>query len=288
MTSTDSQETSPKVFRISEIDGNLSFTVHSNVNYHERLESGFIISLSVRSADADESGYLPSYEFYRLFGGKERESSFQLVPNEFGKSVGFVRKCEDGQTGNFFIFSCSCGDCGCAGWFKGVQVKKCGREVIWSFPDFEGSPIVIFPLTEYLNFWARLCRAMTFYRKTIDRQIRALLPKEPYLLQRTKPYTVYEPVGISFPRLAIPLIKTGNGDLEFYAPLALDKIPLLERLGIAKEIGPKLIQSNYPRLVYEISQKDGNRIIERLLELKPSKKMLKDFEKNGLTSEKVE
>lgn len=39
------------------------------------------------------------------------------------------------NSGRFFIFTCDCGDPGCAGWFKGILVDKTEDSITWMIDE---------------------------------------------------------------------------------------------------------------------------------------------------------
>jgi hypothetical protein len=52
---------------------------------------------------------------------------FCLNPDELINSLNI--------TGRFFIFTCDCGDAGCAGWFRGILVDKKGDSYTWQIDE---------------------------------------------------------------------------------------------------------------------------------------------------------
>jgi hypothetical protein len=72
-------------------------------------------------------------------------------PNEFLKSTAFVKNTAGNGSAFFFIFTCGCGYAGCFGWEKGVEVKKNGNSVLWSFPDYGKAPVLEFDSRYYAS-----------------------------------------------------------------------------------------------------------------------------------------
>ncbi len=180
----------PKTIRVAIIDAEMSLNWYYFVNSPDRAHRAPSFTLRIKRADEllklKESAVYR--EFYKLFSQKMNESSFQLYPEEFGKSVKFLAKCKEGQKANFFIFTCTCGDPGCAGWFDGVRVEKRGEEVMWTFPDleqkFKSQTIVVFPIAEYRAFWNRFQKAIKLHKDNKDSEIVDLF--HPWQIGQTK------------------------------------------------------------------------------------------------------
>jgi hypothetical protein len=55
--------------------------------------------------------------------------------------------------GRFFIFTCDCGDPGCAGWFKGVLVEETGDSYTWEIDEKIPIPTkLVFSKKKYIEF----------------------------------------------------------------------------------------------------------------------------------------
>jgi hypothetical protein len=60
-------------------------------------------------------------------------TGFCLSPDEFINSLY--------NPGRYFIFTCDCGDPGCAGWFKGIQVDATAEYFTWLIEEKVPEPI---------------------------------------------------------------------------------------------------------------------------------------------------
>jgi hypothetical protein len=69
---------------------------------------------------------------------------FYLSPDELINSLY--------NTGRFFIFTCDCGDAGCAGWFKGILVDKMDDSYTWQIDEKIPVPTkLVFPKKQYTD-----------------------------------------------------------------------------------------------------------------------------------------
>ena len=53
------------------------------------------------------------------------------------------------QSGTFFILTCTCGDAGCAGFFRGILVQHTETTIEWSILDHPSRLRLIFDATAY-------------------------------------------------------------------------------------------------------------------------------------------
>ncbi len=69
---------------------------------------------------------------------------FFLSPDELMNSLD--------NSGRFFIFTCDCGDAGCAGWFKGILVDKTVDSYTWQIDEKIPVPAkLVFPKKQYTD-----------------------------------------------------------------------------------------------------------------------------------------